>query len=110
MEDVLNATLAGGVIIGGSADLVLNPAIALIIGSIGGLVSTFCFNKLTPALARKGIYYDTCGVINLHGIPGFLGGIINAIITATLEGDDLGNVHVNDVFHMRKNHNYTANA
>lgn len=40
MEHLLNATIAGGVIIGASAGVLLNPGAALLIGFIGGLVST----------------------------------------------------------------------
>lgn len=83
MEDIINATLAGGVIMGTSCDLVVSPGIAFLIGIIGGLVSSVCFNKLTPYLAKKGKLYDTCGVINLHGIPGILGGCIGIINYST---------------------------
>lgn len=50
MEDVLNATLAGGVIIGAPSGLVTNPAAALAIGFIGGAISSLCFAKLGPKL------------------------------------------------------------
>ena len=53
MEDVLNATLAGGVIIGTPSNMVRSAAASLCIGFIGGLFSTFGFNKITPYLAEK---------------------------------------------------------
>lgn len=56
---------------------------AIIIGSIGGIVSTIMYNKLSPLLIEKKILYDTCGVLNLHGVTGFLGGLISAIIIAS---------------------------
>lgn len=37
------------------------------------------YNKLSPILIEKKILYDTCGVLNLHGVPGLLGGFISAI-------------------------------
>ena len=83
MEDVLNATLAGGVIIGTISDMVRNGAVSLFIGFFGGMISTFGFNKLTPMLSAKGIVHDTCGVLNLHGIPGILSGILGAIMANT---------------------------
>ena len=48
MEDILNATLAGGVIIGAPSGIVTNPAVAFVIGLIGGIISAICFYKLTP--------------------------------------------------------------
>ena len=50
MEDILNATLAGGVIIGASSSVLTNIGGALGIGFIGGAVSSLCFIKLTPKL------------------------------------------------------------
>lgn len=79
MEDILNATLAGGVIIGSSSDLVVDAVYGILIGFIGGSVSCAGFEKLTPCLYEKLGIHDTCGVINLHGIPGILGGIIGGI-------------------------------
>lgn len=50
MNDVLNATLAGGVAIGANAGIMYQPALALTIGILAGIVSTFGFHKLTPIL------------------------------------------------------------
>ena len=50
MEDVLNASLAGGVIIGAPSSVLTNIGGALAIGFIGGAVSSLCFAKLTPKL------------------------------------------------------------
>lgn len=46
MEDILNASLAGGVIIGAPSGVITNPAAAFAIGLIGGSVSTYCFSQL----------------------------------------------------------------
>jgi ammonium transporter Rh len=40
---------------------------------------------LTPYLQDKFGLYDTCGVHNLHGIPGILGGIVSAIVAAAFK-------------------------
>jgi len=50
MEVVLNATLAGGVGIGSSADILNRPFIAIIIGSISGIVSALGYMKLSESL------------------------------------------------------------
>jgi len=50
MEDILNATLAGGVMIGASSGLFVNPAAALCIGLFAGSISTFGFYYLTSKL------------------------------------------------------------
>jgi ammonium transporter Rh len=83
MEDVLNATLAGGVMIGTSSDMVLQPAVSIFIGFFAGCLSAFGFCRISPYLSEKFGIYDTCGVNNLHGIPGFLGGLIGVIIAGS---------------------------
>ncbi len=50
MEDILNATLAGGVIVGAPSGIFTNPAGALCIGLFGGILSTFCFKHLGEKL------------------------------------------------------------
>ena len=72
--DIANAALAGGVAIGSTCDTASFGA-AMLIGVIAGAVSTFGFAILQPKVEGllKGI--DTCGVMNLHGIPGILGGL-----------------------------------
>ena len=83
MEIVLNATLAGGVCIGACVDMLVDPFAAIIIGSGAGIVSAIGFAYLQGALKQTIGLHDTCGVNNLHGMPGILGGIISAIVAAT---------------------------
>merc|ERR1719511_67334 len=79
MEVVLNATLAGGVSVGSSSDLVVTAGWAMAIGACAGVVSALGFLKLSPFLQEKIFLHDTCGVHNLHGIPGVIGGVFGAI-------------------------------
>uniref|UniRef100_A0A8V0Y3X5 Ammonium transporter Rh type A n=1 Tax=Gallus gallus TaxID=9031 RepID=A0A8V0Y3X5_CHICK len=80
---IQNATLAGGVAVGTCADLTIDPFVAMCIGSIAGIISVLGFRFLTPVLASKLKIQDTCGVHNLHGLPGILGGIASIVVTAT---------------------------
>lgn len=90
MEVVLNATLAGGVIIGAASDVVVKPGVAIVIGGIGGMISAAGFVLLSGKLREKIGLHDTCGVHNLHGIPGFAGGLIGAVCSA-LGGSNMAN-------------------
>ncbi|TLD42471.1 MAG: Ammonium transporter [Candidatus Jettenia ecosi] len=74
IEDMANAALAGGVAIGSSCAHT-TPKSSLILGFIAGILSVIGFALIQPRVQRiiKGI--DTCGVHNLHGMPGVLGGL-----------------------------------
>jgi len=102
MEDILNATLAGGVAVGSSSDLVVGPYGSVIIGSIAGAVSTFGFAVLSEKLWHKFHLHDTCGVHNLHGIPGLIGGLTGSA-AAALASDDIYGVNVGNIFPERAN-------
>ena len=71
--DIANAALAGGVAIGAVCDKT-NTLNAFIIGILAGAVSTFAFAVIQPKLEAFIKKTDTCGVLNLHGFPGLLGG------------------------------------
>lgn len=73
MVDMANAALAGGVAIGSVCDVV-NPVGAFAIGLLAGTISVIGYRYILPMLESKLNLYDTCGVHNLHGMPGLLGG------------------------------------
>jgi len=79
MAHIQNATLAGGVAVGTVADKVIRPAGAMIIGSIAGALSTTGFHLIKPTIQKFRVH-DTCGVNNLHGMPGLLAGIFGIIL------------------------------
>jgi ammonium transporter Rh len=79
MEVVLNATLAGGVAIGSAADLIVSGGVAIVVGFFAGILSALGFLYLSAFLKKKIHLHDTCGVHNLHGMPGVFGGIVGAI-------------------------------
>ena len=74
IADIANAALAGGVAIGSTCDHASRPT-AFIIGILAGVLSTFGFAVIQGVLAEKTKKIDTCGVLNLHGLPGLMGGI-----------------------------------
>nr|AMY50362.1 glycoprotein [Acipenser schrenckii] len=82
MVHIQNATLAGGVAVGTCADMDIGPFGALLIGLVAGIISTVGFKFLSPVLASKLGIQDTCGVHNLHGMPGILGGIAGIVAVA----------------------------
>jgi len=82
MVHVQNAALAGGVIMGANADFLVQPYIALVMGSVAGIVSTLGYYYVQPLLQKKIGLHDTCGVHNLHGMPGILGACISAILAS----------------------------
>ncbi|XP_072166344.1 ammonium transporter Rh type B-A-like [Diadema setosum] len=92
MVHIQNATLAGGVAVGTAADLMIQPWGAILLGIVAGILSTFGFKIIQPALLKLGIH-DTCGVNNLHGMPGILGGlggvVASALATTAVYGDSL---------------------
>lgn len=84
MEVALNATLAGGVMMGASCDLITGPGFAMLAGAIAGGVSALGFLKFNSFLKDKIGLHDTCGVTFLHCIPGTLGGFVSVICAASV--------------------------
>jgi ammonium transporter Rh len=96
MVDIANATVAGGVAVGSSADLVIGPGAAILVGFIGGVVSCIGYIHLTPYLEKRFGLTDTCGVLNLHGTPGVIGSLAGMISAgaadSTLYGKEFSDV------------------
>lgn len=86
MEIVLNASLAGGVAVGSAADIIVSPCGSMIAGFITGSISACGFAYLSSFVKKYVILHDTCGVLNLHGIPGVIGALISAIVASRAEG------------------------
>ncbi|OAD55793.1 Ammonium transporter Rh type B [Eufriesea mexicana] len=108
MVHVQNSTLAGGVAIGTAAGMMCTPVGALIVGALAGLLSVLGYKYLTvitrffnstcscnmassshsrsflfafqPLIQKRLRIHDTCGVHNLHGMPGVLAGIFGALM------------------------------
>ena len=74
IEDIANAALAGGVAIGSTCSTA-NPGFSMVIGICAGILSTVGFSIIAPKVCALIKGTDTCGVHNLHGMPGLLGGL-----------------------------------
>jgi len=74
IADIANAALAGGVAIGSSC-VVASHSMAAIIGIMAGGISTLGFAVIQARQQKWMKLIDTCGVSNLHGIPGLMGGL-----------------------------------
>ena len=77
--DIANASLAGGVAIGSVCNTA-SPVEAMVIGIAAGAISTFGFAVVQSRLQKGLKIIDTCGVSNLHGIPGIFGGLAALLI------------------------------
>jgi len=86
--DIQNATLAGGVAIGCTANMTLNSFSAIMIGISAGLLSCFGFNHIQPWLEEHIGLHDTCGIHNLHAMPSVLGAIASVIISGYQQSSD----------------------
>lgn len=97
IEQILNATLAGGVMMGSAADMIVSPFVSMCIGFAAGIVSTAGFHFFEHIIFKYLKLHDTCGVAYLHFIPGLIGGFIGCLVAgATPEskyGADIGSVY-----------------
>uniref|UniRef100_A0A8C5BVE3 Rh family B glycoprotein n=1 Tax=Gadus morhua TaxID=8049 RepID=A0A8C5BVE3_GADMO len=97
MVHIQNAALAGGVAIGTAGEMMLTPFGSMIVGFLAGIISVLGFKYLSPFLESKLKIQDTCGVHNLHGMPGILGAIVGAVTAAAATTEIYGG-GMKDVF------------
>ncbi len=82
--DIANAALAGGVAIGATFDHATHME-AMVIGLIAGALSTTGFAVFQAKQERFHKIVDTCGVSNLHGLPGIFGGLAAIVVVDGLD-------------------------
>ncbi len=90
IADIANASLAGGVSIGATCNLV-GPSGAFVIGLLAGTLCVAGYTLIQPRLQAVLKNVDTCGVHNLHGMPGLLGGLAGiAVVPAAAKAQIAG--------------------
>jgi ammonium transporter Rh len=77
--DMANAALAGGVAIGATCNVVNGPT-AFGIGALAGALCVFGYAVVQAKITKIFKIIDTCGVHNLHGMPGLFGGVVAIFI------------------------------
>lgn len=91
MVHIQNAALAGGVAVGTAGEMMLTSFGSMIVGFLAGTISVLGYKYLTPFMESKLKIQDTCGIHNLHGMPGILGAIVGAVTAALASKDVYGN-------------------
>ncbi|XP_060937174.1 ammonium transporter Rh type B [Limanda limanda] len=109
MVHIQNAALAGGVAAGTAGEMMLTPFGSMIVGFLAGIISVLGFKYLSPVLEDKLKIQDTCGVHNLHGMPGILGAIVGAVTAACATMEIYGKGMV-DVFPAVADGSFTASV
>lgn len=88
MADVQNVTLAGGVTVGASVDMMISPVAAYVLGMLGGTACMLGYKYLSPFLAKRLRVQDQCGIHNLHGLTGLISSLA-AICAILLASDEV---------------------
>ncbi len=78
MEDVQNATLAGGVAVACVCDFPIGFWGASLVGAAAAIVSVTGYSTVAAKLRALGVH-DTAGIHNLHAMPGMLAGVTSIV-------------------------------
>ncbi|NXQ46195.1 RHBGB protein, partial [Catharus fuscescens] len=90
MVQIQDATLAGMAVMGMAGEMLVTPFGALIAGFLVGLISPLGLQLITPVLHSRLKTQDTCGVHNIHGLPGILGALLGTLLTLLATADTYG--------------------
>ncbi|KAM6039388.1 LOW QUALITY PROTEIN: ammonium transporter Rh type B [Chlamydotis macqueenii] len=90
MVQIQDATLASTAMMGMAGEMLVTPFGALIAGFLAGLIPPLGFRFLMPILRSRLKIQDTCGVHNVHGLPGILGALLGTLLTALATADAYG--------------------
>ncbi|NXI39510.1 RHBGB protein, partial [Galbula dea] len=90
MVQIQDATLASVAMMGMAGEMLLTPFGALIAGFLAGLIPPLGFRFFTPILSSRLKIQDTCGVHNVHGVPGILGAMLGSLLSMLATADAYG--------------------
>lgn len=82
--------MAAVAVMGMAGEMLVTPFGALIAGFLAGLIPPLGFRFLTPVLCSRLKIQDTCGVHNVHGLPGMLGAFLGTLLAALATADAYG--------------------
>lgn len=86
MKDFIHSTIAGGIAIGSSSNIITNPAAALTVGVIAGIVQVL-WNRLIDRCVNELSIIDSLSGLGLFALSGFQGGVWTAIFSGTQSSD-----------------------
>lgn len=110
MVHIQNSTLAGGVAAGAVANLYVSPMGALMIGNAAGILSVVGYKYITPTLVRAFKLHDTCGVHNLHGMPGILSAFIAVIMARLTSPSTIPQYEIGEIYPKLTDGNFQHQA
>ncbi|NXU78054.1 RHBGA protein, partial [Oreotrochilus melanogaster] len=90
MVQLQDATLASVAMMGMAGEMLVTPFGALTAGFLAGLVPLLGSRFLTPFLRSRLKLQDTCGIHNIHGLPGVLGTLLGTLLAALATADAYG--------------------
>lgn len=90
LTDIQNATLSGGVAISSISNTIMGPGYATVVGTIAGVIAGFCFTWVHQNLQKYIRFFDTRGVLYLHGVQGIFGAIVGMIAIGNIEDFQYG--------------------
>ncbi|RXN09422.1 ammonium transporter Rh type A-like isoform X1 [Labeo rohita] len=83
MVHIQSSALSGGVAIGVAMTAVHTPWVAMTIGFCASLISALGFRYMKNHMLFAFECHDTCGVLNVHAIPGILGWFAHLFLRLT---------------------------
>ncbi|XP_030324480.1 ammonium transporter Rh type B [Calypte anna] len=90
MVQLQDATLASVAMMGMAGEMLVTPFGALTAGFLAGLVPLLGSRFLMPFLRSRLKIQDTCGIHNIHGLPGVLGTLLGTLLAALATADAYG--------------------